>query len=214
MLLFKVALSIIAGFLMGLLSNKLSVYFIIRRTGDLANNKFLNSKYTKFLYGGMNAIAWGATVWVFGFNYLVLEFMIMFTLCMMLSTVDVSIRKIPNEILLAMIAVSVIFLFVNKDLGNTVLRMWGLLVGILFFLIPTSFGKSAGAGDLKFAAVVGFSLGIIGVLKAFVFMLLPLIIYTSYLYISKKGNIKTKIALGLFMSIGFVITFVLKLIGI
>ena len=86
-------------------------------------------------------------------------------------------------------------------------------MGAIIFQLPTLVGKGAGAGDIKLAGVIGFCSGLHDMLGAYIFMLIPLLIYTAYIYITKKGNIKTKVALGFFMSVGFIMVFVLKLFG-
>ncbi|MDK2943059.1 MAG: hypothetical protein PWP56_2572, partial [Acetobacterium sp.] len=74
-------------------------------------------------------------------------------------------------------------------------------------------GKGAGWGDVKYAAAVGFCLGVYGIISAIMIMTFFLMIYTIYLIIRRKGNLKSKVALGPFMASGFVSVLVINLIN-
>ena len=198
---------------MGLFIHSLSVFLITKRSGILGNNILLNAKYSAQSFAVLNGAVWLGSILIFKLQPLTLEFLIMFSICAALSVVDISIRKIPNEILLSMVVVTLIFLAINNGFGNIMDRLIGLVVGVIVFQLPTLIGKGAGAGDIKLAGVIGFCLGLHDMLGAYIFMIIPLLIYTAYIYITKKGNIKTKVALGFFMSVGFIMVFVLKLFG-
>ena len=197
----------------GLLVHSLSVFFITKRAGVIGNNILLNAKYSALSFAVLNGAVWLISIYAFGSNTLTVEFLIMLSLCLVLSVVDISIRKIPNEILLLMLVVSLTFLIANNNIGNITDRLIGLVAGIIIFLLPTLIGKGAGAGDIKLAGVVGFCLGFHDMLEAYMYMLIPLLIYTAYVYITKKGNVKSKVALGAFMSVGFIMVFVVRLLG-
>lgn len=199
------------GLAVGLFIHSLSIFFITKRSGSLENNILLNAKYSAQGFAVLNGAVWLGSVLGFGLNPLTLEFLIMFSICLALSVVDISIRKIPNEILLLMLITSLTFLVVNNGFGNISDRLIGLVAGVVVFLLPTIVGKGAGAGDIKLAGVVGFCLGLHDMLGAYIFMLIPLLIYTAYVYIAKKGSVKSKVALGAFMSVGFTMVFALRL---
>lgn len=204
---------LILGLVVGLFIHSLSIFFITKRSGSLENNILLNARYSAQSFAVLNGAVWLGSILGFGLKPLTLEFLIMFSICSVLSVVDISIRKIPNEILLLLLVASIIFLVVNNDFGNIMDRLVGIAVSVVVFLLPSIVGKGAGAGDIKLAGVVGFCLGVHDMLEAYIFMLIPLLIYTAYVYITKKGNIKTKVALGFFMSVGYIMVFALRLFG-
>jgi prepilin signal peptidase PulO-like enzyme (type II secretory pathway) len=93
------------------------------------------------------------------------------------------------------------------------INILGLLIGFIIFFLPAMFGKGAGWGDVKYAAAVGFCLGVYGMISAIMIMTFFLMIYASYLIISRKGNLKSKVALGPFMASGFVSVLILNLLN-
>jgi len=205
---------LILGLVVGLFIHNLSTFLIIKRAGEVENNILLSAKYSAQGFAVLNGSIWLGTILAFGLNPLTVEFLIMLSICTTLSVVDISIRKIPNEILLLLLASSLAFLLVNNEFGNISNRLIGTVVGVIVFLLPTLIGKGAGAGDIKLAGVIGFCLGLHDMLEAYMFMIIPLLIYTAYIYITKKGSIKTKVALGSFMSVGFIMVFVVRLFGL
>jgi len=79
---------------------------------------------------------------------------------------------------------------------------------IIGFIIPFLFGSKAGAGYIKYAAVMGFTLGFPNILSAVVIMSGVLLLWILWLINSKKGGHKTKHAMEPFISVGFVISFI------
>ncbi|MEI6102305.1 MAG: hypothetical protein WCP73_10755, partial [Eubacteriales bacterium] len=78
----------------------------------------------------------------------------------------------------------------------------GMGVGFGLFIIPSYMGMAIGWGDIKLAAVAGFCLGFTGILQASLIMAGALALYLAYLRLSKKGDWKTKVAIGPSFSLG------------
>jgi len=129
---------------------------------------------------------------------LVLAFII--SICVMLSTVDIVTRKIPNVLLLALIVLAVATFVINDQASELGIHIVGAVLGLAVFLLPALFGKGAGLGDVKFAAIVGLFLGAYDFFAAVILMTLFLLIYTAYLVVTKKGGLKTQVALGPFLA--------------
>lgn len=123
-----------------------------------------------------------------------------------LSSIDLSIRKIPNELLLALLAIKISEIAVLGAFISIFPALVGLLVGFILFLIPSYIGIEIGWGDIKLAAIAGLYLGTMGVFQAVLIMAAVMAIYLIYLVLTKKGNLKTKVAIGPPLSLGMMIT--------
>jgi prepilin signal peptidase PulO-like enzyme (type II secretory pathway) len=161
----------------------------------------------------MNSIIWLIFVRINGLESKTLESMILFSICIILSAVDISIKKIPNELVLMTIFVGGAFIVTGQPITSIGMNVFGLLIGFIIFFLPAMIGKGAGWGDVKYAAAVGFCLGAYGIISAIMIMTFFLMIYACYLIISGKGSLKSKVALGPFMASGFVSVLVLNLIN-
>ena len=75
----------------------------------------------------------------------------------------------------------------------------------LIFYIPSVFHVYIGAGDVKFCAVIGYCFGFLGFIEASFAMGVAMLIVLIYLKATKKGSIKSKIALGPYLALGAVV---------
>ena len=166
---------LVLGLAVGLFVHSLSGFLITKRSGSLENSILLNARYSAQGFAVLNGAVWLGSILGFGLQPLTLEFLIMFSICLVLSVVDISIRKIPNEILLLLIFASLLFLGINNGFSDISDRLIGIIAGVVIFLLPTLVGKGAGAGDIKLAGVIGFCLGLHDMLEAYIFMLIPLL---------------------------------------
>lgn len=127
---------------------------------------------------------------------------IYFLLLMMISQVDWSIRKIPNEALAAILLVRLIQITLSFGAALFGDALLGLLAGYFLFLLPSFWGRTIGWGDIKLAAVIGFVTGWQGLLLSLLGLGLTMGIFYLLLIQTKRGNLKSKIAIGPFLSLG------------
>ncbi len=135
-------------------------------------------------------------------NFLFFSFYLLILLS--LSRVDWLIRKIPNEALLALILVRLIqigMFFSWEVIGDS---FSGLLAGFIIFQLPILIGRKIGWGDVKLAAVIGFLAGWQGLILSLVGMSLAMGFFSLLLILTKHGNLKSKIAIGPFLSFGLI----------
>ena len=191
-------LIMITGAVVGVLMEKSALTLVKHRVNTLVQHQFTGSLSKTIFWAMMNALTWLLLIKLNGLEAKTLESMMLFSICVILSTVDISIRKIPNELVLMTLFVGAAFMIV---------------IGFVIFLLPAMIGKGAGWGDVKYAAAVGFCLGVYGIISAIMIMTFILMIYAAYLIIRGKGNLKSKVALGPFMASGFVSVLVLNLIN-
>ncbi|MEX1308056.1 MAG: prepilin peptidase [Eubacteriales bacterium] len=156
-------------------------------------------------------IAWLNVTWLRRTELILLIFVLL-----TLSLVDAKIRKIPNQLLLALIVLRLVVLAHGTIFGELTGNDWlgsliGAVAGWVIFSIPGMFGLSVGWGDVKFAAVSGFYLKIIGMVQAMLVMSLIILVYGLVLVILKKGNFKTAVAYGPALSGGIIVSTLLPL---
>lgn len=204
---------IVLGAVVGLLMEKASINLINKRVNDLMIIRFSGSNAKTLMWAIINSLSWFFVVWINGLHANTIECILLISVSIILSAVDITIKKIPNELILLTLIIGATFTVIDKQLGSISINLIGFAVGFILFLIPAFIGKGAGWGDVKYAAVVGFCLGVYGFLTAIICMALILLVYTAYLIHTGKGNLKTKIALGPFMASGFISVLFLNIIN-
>lgn len=132
------------------------------------------------------------------------------------SIMDMKYRIVPNEMIVALLAVKTAFLILlltgrnvgpGAGIGSS---LAGLAAGFVIFLLPSFFGKKVGAGDIKLAAAAGFCLGFNGLLAAVVFMGIIVLAYALLKpRIPVMAAIKETIPMGPFLSLGMMAAFIL-----
>lgn len=124
-----------------------------------------------------------------------------------LSAVDILLRRIPNPILLGMILLQTVNIGVEiwagaDPIDDVVTSMVGLLLAYIIFTLPAIFKLYVGAGDVKYGSVIGYILGFSNFAEAMIVMAIAILIFYTYLKISKTGDMKTRAPMAPFLSIG------------
>ncbi len=207
-------LVIIIGAVVGMLMEKSAVHLIKSRVNMLMSPQFSGNFSKTMFWAMLNAIIWLILIKLNGFEARTLEYMMLVSICMILSVIDISIKKIPNELVLMTIIIGAAFIITGQPIASIGMNLLGLVIGFIIFFLPAMIGKGAGWGDVKYAAAVGFCLGVYGMISAVFIMTFFLMIYTGYLVLRKKGGLKSKVALGPFMASAFVSVLVLNLLNL
>ncbi len=124
--------------------------------------------------------------------------------------IDARNRIIPNELVLAILVLAAAFGLTGQipfQIGSSLL---GLAACFVLFFLPSVFGRSIGAGDVKLAAAMGFALGLTGSLYAIVGMgvlVLGYVLLSSNLRFSER--LKQTIPMGPFLTVALVAVSVL-----
>lgn len=151
------------------------------------------------------AIGWRAGVTPRG-AYLIL------LLCVAASAfyIDALHRVIPNQLVLAVLVLAAVFGLTGAAPFHIVSSLIGFAVCFVLFFIPAAWGRKIGAGDVKFAAAVGFALGFTGSLYAIAgmgaFVLLYMLLFER---VPMAEKWKTMIPMGPFLSLALVVVSVL-----
>jgi Flp pilus assembly protein protease CpaA len=204
---------ILLGGLAGLGMEKIAIAMINKRVSQPVANRFSGSLTKTLLWAVTNALSWFLVVLIGGINGKTIECILILSACLVITAIDITIRKISNEIILFILIVGVIFVFVNNQVSSLDSHIGGFALGFAMFCLPSMIGRGAGWGDVKFAAVLGFCLGIYDFLTAVIIMTLILLLYTGYIIAKRKGNLKTKIALGPFMAGGIILVMIINILN-
>ena len=156
------------------------------------------------------AVSGGVIAWRAGVSFLALYLMLLLFVSACVAYIDASVRLIPNELVLAVIALSALF----GMLGVTRFQIWssllGLVVSFVIFFLPSLLKQKIGAGDVKFAAAMGFALGLTGSLYAIACMgALVLLYLAAERMLSLPASLKAMIPMGPFLAAALVIVSVI-----
>ncbi|MDP4120097.1 MAG: prepilin peptidase [Bacillota bacterium] len=198
------------GALFGYLSLILSKKLISRRTSKDYNALIISSRFSYIFWIAAFAVSFVLIGLVLNMNFLrCFEAQLLFSVLICLSVIDYLIRKIPNSLLIALLALRIIYICIDKDFGLFISSIIVMVAVFIIFQIPSLFGVHIGMGDIKLAAVIGFFAGFSGIIITAIVMIVLLLLYTIYLYISKKGSLKSHVALGPFLSTGGFVAFII-----
>lgn len=193
---------LITGILAGLLMERLTGNLVKRRMKEIDKPRFTGTPVRGIVWAVINGLSWFAVYFLDGLSTRAIECALVISVVVVISAVDISIKKIPNELLLTLLVIHTAVLIADGKISSILPALFGLATGLLVFMLPFFVGRSAGFGDLKFSAVVGYILGVHGVLLSVIIMVILLILFTLYLIVTRKGGLKTSLALGPFMAAG------------
>jgi prepilin signal peptidase PulO-like enzyme (type II secretory pathway) len=118
-----------------------------------------------------------------------------------ISIIDIRSFRIPNALLVTLL----LFLFTVDFLGNRNFMLSGVLAGMaafsLFFIVRLTTG-GLGFGDVKYAGLVGYYLGLECLIKGFLCASLGALFVWLIGFVFFKWTRKTRIPFAPFMSIG------------
>jgi len=133
------------------------------------------------------------------------------------ATYDIKTRRIPNKLVLAMLAAWVLVivpgLFIDTDatIAYMMSSMLGFLIaGGLFMLVYLLSRKGLGGGDVKFMAVSGLYVGFWGALSTIFIGSVLAAIIGGLLILFKKIDRKEPIPLAPFLLAGILVTVLIQ----
>ena len=181
-----VALGLVIGFLFYILAKR-QIKVRIEKIPSLADDyipQLLNKKWVLPVWEIAFAGLYTASYFLFSDNIVSLIYSIIFISCSInIVFIDLAIRRIPNELLLTMLIVSLAkfiaepLIYEGSIKQNLILAVVGIICGFVLFSLPQKLGRYIGAGDIKLSAVIGFSLGVVGYLQAMIIMALIMLVY-------------------------------------
>ena len=199
----------ITGMTSGILLRKAAMYAIASRQRNSPSAALLYGGNAEAAWAAVNGMAWLIAYFLFGFSLRMLEVLYALSACMVLTSVDLYIRRIPNRALALLFLGALAFLYARNDWASLGSHLLGAMLGAAIFVVPVLIERQVGMGDVKLAAAIGFYLGALPALAMLLVMSILLLGYGTYALLAKKRSLKSIIALGPYMSIGFIITLAL-----
>jgi leader peptidase (prepilin peptidase)/N-methyltransferase len=204
-------IGLIIGYKITDISNKIINYK--RLETDIDENNFLNSKIMLVLITVITVVLWALSGSI---NNTIIGLLIsaQITIGIIIAYIDVKIRIIPNELVLAMIIVGILFQAINFGLLALIGAVISMIVMMVVFTSVASFvgfGK-VGAGDVKLAGAMGLSLGYPLIITALGVMAVALLIFILTGMVLKKIYLSTMLPFAPFMIIGYITAYVPLLI--
>ena len=217
-----VALGLVIGFLFYILAKR-QIKVRIEKIPSLADDyipQLLNKKWVLPVWEIAFAGLYTASYFLFSDNIASLIYSIIFISCSInIVFIDLAIRRIPNELLLTMLIVSLAkfiaepLIYEGSIKQNLILAVVGIVCGFVLFSLPQKLGRYIGAGDIKLSAVIGFSLGVVGYLQAMIIMALIMLVYLVILLVTKKGNMKSFAPMGPALCVGSIISLLFPILS-
>lgn len=217
-----VALGLVIGFLFYILAKR-QIKVRIEKIPSLADDyipQLLNKKWVLPVWELAFAGLYTASYFLFSDNIVSLIYSIIFISCSInIVFIDLAIRRIPNELLLTMLIVSLAkfiaepLIYEGSIKQNLILAVVGIICGFVLFSLPQKLGRYIGAGDIKLSAVIGFSLGVVGYLQAMIIMALIMLVYLVILLVTKKGNLKSFAPMGPALCVGAIISLLFPMLS-
>ena len=208
--LFKVIIFVVYGIILGTVTVPLSKKLAMSRTEDPGKLAPLTTVKFKVMSVVLGLGASAGLVFTAKSADLLIRNLVLLIPIFSISYVDALVRKIPNPLLISMLAVDAIYItyysIANKTAGLLPKVFIGVFVGMLVSFIPSLLKIPMGAGDIKYTAVIGFTIYATGYFQSMILMSIFVALFYVYLKITKKGGMKTQVPMGPFLSIGVVVT--------
>ncbi len=211
---FKIIVFIVYGLILGIVTILLSKKLTLSRTEDPGQVAPLNKTPVRLLSVALGIAASAGVVFTTQSYIDIAKNLLLLIPIFSIAFVDALVRKIPNPLLLSMLLIDIGFLIYDcvkaENADDIVNNIFAFLISFVFgfvvCLLPSLLKIPMGAGDIKYSAVIGATLYMLGYFQAMVLMALLVALFYIILKITKKGTIKTQIPMGPFLSVGTVIT--------
>jgi leader peptidase (prepilin peptidase)/N-methyltransferase len=197
---FVLLLSVLIGFVVRPIIN----WFIFRKTKNKQLYLKKNWTYILCIISAICGIVY-YKIFGLGLQFWVILFISFTTI--ILSIIDIRIRKIPNEILIFMLVSGVFFHMTGAENITFSSHIAGLLIGLGIFLLGDviSGGKKVGKGDIKLAASIGFFTGSSVVLPTLLIAALSVTLIGGLLILKGKLQKNVPIPYAPFLMLGLFI---------
>ncbi|NLL45774.1 MAG: prepilin peptidase [Clostridiales bacterium] len=135
---------------------------------------------------------------------------LLFGLSVLTALVDLKINVIPNELVLALSVVGIIFQASYYGLNSLLISILCMvIVAGLFAIVAWALGFSkVGAGDVKLAGVIGLVLGYPNIISALTIMSISLLLYSQIGLLTRKLTLRSMLPFAPFMVMGLIVTLV------
>lgn len=194
----------IVGMVLGFFISNLSLKIIRRKKGE--DYICCESLALKICLCLINGLIWFLSGLLIdnALNALLVSMQI--TLGIVISFIDIKIRIIPNELVLTILVVGIIFQTIFYGMYGLIGSIMSMIFIMVVFTALANFmgmGK-VGAGDVKLAGAIGFALGYPVVLTSMGIMAIVLLGYILVGLAIRKIKLSTMLPLAPFLTTGYI----------
>jgi leader peptidase (prepilin peptidase)/N-methyltransferase len=203
---------LVIGYIIPDISSKIIEYK--KGAGLIKKDSFLYSKWSKLTICIVNTVFWILAGLNAENHILEILVSIMISVGLVIGFTDINIRIIPNELVLTIIVLGIIFQILNGGYKALIPAVFCMIVLMTVFTAVAGFvgfGK-VGAGDVKLVGAIGLALGYPMIITAVYIMSIVLLIYIVVGLVFKKISLATMFPLAPFIISGFIVALVNKLI--
>jgi len=164
------------GWMITEIAENFAKYKYLRQSAKLKSCTGLSLRIALTL---LNAVVWAFAALRIGDPFSALFIALLMTVAIIIAVIDLRIRMIPNELVLIVMVLGVLFQLIHFGAGRMIpaaVSMIALMVLLIVVAAIVGFEK-VGAGDVKLIAAMGLALGYPDILSALYIMSLALGIY-------------------------------------
>ncbi len=157
------------------------------------------------------AVIGGLIGWRAGVSFRGLYLLLILACAACAFYIDAKFRIIPNELVLAILALTAIFGLTGAISFQIIPALIGLVACFIIFFVPSLFGQKVGAGDIKLASAMGFALGLTGSLYAIACMGALVLLYAlvdSRMPLPQR--LKAMIPMGPFLALALIVVLLVQ----
>lgn len=205
----------VVGFLIPGFAKRITVYKASLRDKEIKGDYF-DGRIVQVLICIVNGLLW-AMSWYKAVNpFSAILASILFSLAIIFIIIDVRIRIIPNELVLATVIAGGMFQLVSFGLKAFLISLASMVVimAILIVLGLVVGLSKVGAGDIKLMGAMGMSLGYPDIVTAVMMMTIVLLIYIGIGFARKRLTKKSTFPYAPFMMIGMISALIAVLWGV
>lgn len=173
----------------------------IRLRGKCRNcNHKISTRYPLIeLFTGFIAIL---TFYNEGFNVQSIIIFIIASILIVIALIDVDTMTIPNKLLISLIPVAIIYFLLQNGINFIAILTGFFSISLPMYILNIFIEDSFGGGDIKLVAICGAMIGWENALVSAVIAIFIAGAYSSYLLISKKTKLGTRISFGPYLCLG------------
>lgn len=217
MTLWTLSIGVIAALLIGAVlpgvSERIVTYKCRQRNEDKPPLSKAFYRNAIFLSSFLCAVGFFASFYVTNRTLDSIELVLILLTAIVFAYIDFRMRIIPNELVLLLLIISLVFRLLEWNLPHLLSHFIGLVLVLLLFLVAALLtGKgSVGEGDLKLAMVIGFTAAFPNALYAVLAMSLSMGLFGIVGILLKKLHAKSKLPLAVFLMFGSIVAKLMEL---
>lgn len=141
-----------------------------------------------------------------GVNLQAIIIFIIASILIVIAVIDIDTMTIPNKLLISLIPVAILYVFLQNRINFMSILIGFFSISLPMYVLNILIKDSFGGGDIKLVAICGAMIGWEDALVAAVIAIFIAGTYSSYMLISKKTKLGTRIAFGPYLCLGIYIS--------